>query len=380
VKKFYLLLLLPFFSILCYAQDIEGKIDPVKFFEDESMIDVTVTMDLRGLITGKLKQGLKFPAEFAAKFSDNSEITGPVTMEVRGKSRREICYLPPLKVDFKNKEGTGFSSLGSIKLVNVCEIGKKDNAEYLMKEYLIYKMYNLFTDKSFRVRLLRINYVDREGKRKPIKELGFLLEDVKDMAKRMEYVERKRPLRHTELAHRQQLTRVSMFEYMIGNTDWSVPARHNIKLIVSKADSNAVPFPVPYDFDHSGIVKTDYAMPPPHLEIKDVTQRLYRGFPRTMEELQEVIDEFMLHKEKMYKIIEECEFISAGTKKNMTSYLNGFYHTISQPKIINNEFIRNARKDYKQFLIIKPLACPLLKRKLNYLQKKERALVSQAWF
>jgi hypothetical protein len=345
VKKFYLLLLPAFLSILCFAQNNEANIDPVKFFQDESLIDVTINMDMRGLISGKLKEGLKFPAEFSAKFSDNSEMTGPVTMEVRGKTRRQMCFLPPLKINFKNKEGTGFSSLGSIKLVNVCEIGKKDNAEYLMKEYLIYKMYNLLTDKSFRVRLLRINYIDTEGKRKPIKELGFLLEDVKDLAKRMDFVETKRPLRHTELANRQQLTMVSMFEYMIGNTDWSVPARHNIKLIVTKADTNAVPIPIPYDFDHSGIVKTDYALPPPHLEISDVTQRLYRGFPRTMEELQVVIDEFLLQKPKMYKIIEDCEFISAGTKKNMLSYMNGFYHTITQSKNINTEFIRNARKD-----------------------------------
>jgi hypothetical protein len=345
VKRNYLISLLMAFSVLCVAQEKDGKIDAVKFFEDESMIDLTITMDMRGLISGKLKEGLKFPAEFTAKFSDSSQMSGPVNLEVRGKTRRQMCYLPPLKVDFKNKEGTGLSPLGSIKLVNVCEIGKKENAEYLMKEYLVYKMYNLITEKSFRVRLLRINYVDVEGKRKPIREFGFLLEDVKDMARRMEYVERKRPLRHTELANRQQLTRVSMFEYMIGNTDWSVPARHNIKLLVSKADSNSVPFPVPYDFDHSGIVKTNYALPPPHLEISDVTQRLYRGFPRTVEELQVVIDEFMQQKEKMYRIIEDCEFISAGTKKNMTSYLNGFYHTVSQPKNINNEFIRNARKD-----------------------------------
>ena len=64
------------------------------------------------------------------------------------------------------------------------------------------------------------------------------------------------------------MTRVALFEYMIGNLDWSVPVRHNIKLIVPKEDSNAIAFPVPYDFDYSGLVKTDYAIPPPELELR----------------------------------------------------------------------------------------------------------------
>jgi hypothetical protein len=82
---------------------ITEKIDEVEFFADESMIEVTIMMDLRNMMANKLKEGQKFPASFTAKFEDGSEVNGPVMLEVRGKYRRENCYLPPLKINFKNE-------------------------------------------------------------------------------------------------------------------------------------------------------------------------------------------------------------------------------------------------------------------------------------
>jgi hypothetical protein len=165
------------------------------------------------------------------------------------------------------------------------------------------------------------------------------------MAKRNDMVERKRNVSHTEETDRRQMTRVALFEYMIANSDWSVPVRHNIKLIVSKSDTNSVSYAVPYDFDHSGLVKTDYALPPPQLNITDVTQRSYRGFPRSMEELQEAADEFLQQKEKIYKLISEFDLLSSGTRSEMISFLNGFFDIMTKPKDIKAEFIMNARKN-----------------------------------
>jgi hypothetical protein len=335
--------LLLFYSLS--AQTLTEKIDEVQFFADESMVEVTIMMDMRNMMVNKLKEGQKFPAHFTAKFEDNSEATGPVTLEVRGKFRRENCYLPPLKINFKNKNSPVLTPLGSIKLVNVCETGRKNNADFVLKEYLTYKIYNLFTDKSLRVRLLKINYVDSLGKRKPIQEYGFLLEDVSDMAKRNDCIERKIPVKHTELTNRQHMTKVAMFEYMIGNTDWSVPARHNIKLIVPKEDTLVVPYPVPYDFDHSGLVKTDYALPPPQLSITDVTQRSYRGFARNIEEINLIAEEFLSKKDAIYTLIQDFEYISPNAKKNMLSFLNEFFVALNRPKYLSTEFIQNARKD-----------------------------------
>jgi hypothetical protein len=345
MRKYMAFTALLFLAISLGAQTRTEKIDEVAFFADQSMIEVTIMMDLRNMMVNKLKEGQKFPANFTAKFEDSSEVSGPVMLEVRGKYRRENCYLPPLKINFKNENSPVLTPLGSIKLVNPCEVGRRNNADYVLKEYLTYKIYNLFTEKSLRARLLRINYIDSFGKRKPIQEFAFLLEDVSDMARRNDCIERKTPVKHTELADRKYLTKVAMFEYMIGNTDWSVQARHNIKLIVPKEDTTAIPFPVPYDFDHSGLVKTDYALPPPQLSITDVTQRSYRGFPRNIEEINMMVEEFTAKKETIYNMIQNFEYISVNARKNMVSFLNEFYATLSRPRSVNAEFIQNARKE-----------------------------------
>lgn len=345
MRKYLIIATILLSSFTLCAQTLTEKIDEVQFFADQSILEVTLMMDLKNMMVNKLKEGEKFHARFTAKFEDNSEVSGPVTLEVRGKYRRQNCYLPPLKINFKNETSPVLTPLGSIKLVNVCDVGRKNNADYILKEYLTYKIYNLFTDKSLRARLLKINYVDSFGKRKPIQEFAFLLEDVSDMARRNNCIEKKIPVKHTELTDRQHMTRVAMFEYMIGNTDWSVPGRHNIKLIVPKSDTSAFPYAVPYDFDHSGFVKTDYALPPPQLSITDVTQRSYRGFARNMEEINLMAEEFINKKEIIYNMIRDFEYISDNVKKNMISFLNEFYFTLSRPKSMNAEFIQNARKD-----------------------------------
>jgi len=345
VKLFYAFLVLFSLNSRLLGQTPVSKINEVQFFSEQSTMQVTITLDLRRLMANKLKEGYQFPASFLAKLDDSTEVREPVMLEVRGNFRKNYCYMPPLKVNFKSTAAPVLSPLGSLKLVNVCEVDRRDNTEYLLKEYLVYKLYNLITDKSLRARLLRIRFVDSPGKKKTITEYGFLLEDVKDMAKRNECVERKRNVKHTEETDRQQMTRVAMFEYMIGNSDWSVPVRHNIKLIVPKTDTNAVSYAVPYDFDHSGLVKTDYALPPPQLAIKDVTERSYRGFPRTMEELQAVADEFLQQKEKMYQLIRRFDLLPSVTREEIISFLNGFFSTIAKQSDLKFEFIQNARKN-----------------------------------
>jgi hypothetical protein len=132
---------------------------------------------------------------------------------------------------------------------------------------------------------------------------------------------------------------------MIGNTDWAVRNNHNIRLISSRADStaNKPPYAVPYDFDYSGLVNTDYAVPTPELGIENVTERLYRGYPRTMQELQNVLLVFNEQKEKIFSLINNFEPLSAKNKNEMVDYLDEFYKTISNPRLVQSEFIDKAR-------------------------------------
>jgi hypothetical protein len=271
-----------FALLLCVVQGSAQttKIDRVGFFEEVKPLDVTLVMNIQKMMSKRSKQGYQFEATFLSILSDSTKVKEPVVLEVRGNFRRENCYLPPLKINFKSRGGTIMAPLGSLKLVNVCEDSYRHD-EYLLKEYLAYRIFNLITDKSFRVRLLNLRYVDSAGKKKPIVTHAFLLEDSKAMAKRNNMVEWGGERINTESTNRQQMTIVALFEYMIGNTDWSVPVKHNIRLMVPKEDTLVDPFAVPYDFDYCGLINAEYAVPSEAFAIKSVTQRVYRGFPRT---------------------------------------------------------------------------------------------------
>ena len=234
------------------------------------------------------------------------------------------------------------ASLEKMKMVSTCRMGKEFE-ELVLKEYLSYKIFNILTDMSFRVRLVSITFIDSEGKKKPINQYGFLIEDVDDMAKRNGCRELELKKLQTEATDRKFMTMVALFQYMIGNTDWSVPGDHNIKLLQLRDSVTARPYAVPYDFDFSGLVDAPYAIPDELLGTTSVTERVYRGFPRSMEELQVETKLFNEKKAEIYKLITDFQLLSKKSKDGMIKFLDDFYRTISDPRTIKKEFIDNAR-------------------------------------
>src|SRR5205085_7276423 len=180
-------------------------------------------------------------------------ISEPIRLSARGEFRRTECFVPSIKLDFKSDSSPKLSPLNKLKLVVGCG-ARADDEKLLLKEFLIYKIYNLLTEKSFRVRLLHINYKDTRDKIKAYSQYGFLIEDVDKMAKRNNCAEVEKTVFRSERTDRDQMTLVAIFEYMIGNTDWSVPNYHNIKLMRPKSDSISFPYVIHYDFDFAGLL------------------------------------------------------------------------------------------------------------------------------
>lgn len=336
------LLLLFFFLSFIQLSEAQKRIDEKKFFVDDTPVKATLTTDLSTLINTKMKPK-PMKAVFTYVDSAGENISEDIIINARGQFRRSECYVPPLKLDFKNDSTSQLHSLGSLKLVGPCKFSN-DNEQLLLKEYLIYKMYNFLTDKSFRVRLVQLTYQDSRGKKKTVTEYTFFIEDTDDMAKRNDCKEWRNENVRTEQTNRQQMALVAMFEYMIGNTDWAVPHNHNIRLIRSKTDSLAPAYAVPYDFDYAGLVDAYYAIPDPQLGIEKVTDRLYRGFPRTMEELEPVIELFNHQKENIYALIKNFTPLDERARRNMISYLDEFYKQLNDKRAVRSIFIDNARR------------------------------------
>jgi hypothetical protein len=339
--KAFLSSLLSWFLFAQFASAQSASINVERFFSDTSVVKATIVTNLGKLLREK-ETGYQVQGTFTSSFSDSAFVNAPILLDVRGHFRKDFCYLPPLKIIFKYKKLSPLYTLGSLKLVSECKtFGNYD--QYLIKEFLVYKIYNLITDLSFRVRFLNLSLMDSSGKKKTITEHAFLMEDIKDLAKRNNCTDWKNGKLSAEETDRRQMTIVAIFEYMIGNTDWGVPVNHNTRLIISKIDSLKRPFVVPYDFDYSGFVNTDYAFPDEKLGIENVQQRLYRGFPRSMEELNDVLDIFKKQKDNIYSLINNFDLLTSVSKKDMIHYLDGFYDIIKDPNRVNYAFIKNAR-------------------------------------
>lgn len=336
--KFFVSAIFFLYSVSILAQQ---PIDRVKFFEDNSQITVELEMDHKDLL-GKKESERYLPAKISMKFEDGTTAAGDLQLTVRGNFRKETCYMPGLRLDFKNSTSIALSKLGRPKMVCGCSSGS-DNESLVMKEFLVYKMFNLMTDKSLRVRPMVVTYNDAAGKRKPYTQFAFLIEDIDEMAKRNGMVEVEGTVFQTEVTDRDHMTMISLFQYMIGNTDWSVPNYHNIKLIGPKDDLNARPFAVPYDFDICGFVDPPYATVDEQLGISGVKERLYRGFPRTFDEIKAACKKFIDLKDKFYALVNDNPVLSSKDKSRSLSFIDDFYKIINDDKQIQRTFVDGAR-------------------------------------
>ncbi len=341
MKKNFSLLLL--FITTFYFSDFAQKIDRVKFFEDESVINATLEMDMKDLLGKKAKERY-LPATFSMTFRDGSTVTEKIDVTARGNFRRETCYMPGLKLRFKKDSTSPMYKFKELKLTNGCNSGD-DPGQLVVKEFLVYKIYNLLTDKSLRVRFMNISFKDAAGKRKPYTQYGFVIEDIDDMAKRNGMIEVEGTAYNTEQTNRDQMTIVTLFQYLIGNTDWSVPSYHNIKLIGAKDDKSVRPFTVAYDFDICGFVDPPYATIDEQLQnqISSVTERLNRGFPRTMEELKIAVKLFNDKKADILSLIKNNTNLNSREKTRAVNYVEDFYKTINNDRELQRIFVEGGR-------------------------------------
>jgi hypothetical protein len=312
-----------------------------QFFLDDNPIEVALTTDIRRLRNDK-QNTVFIPAHIIMQFRDSSLISEDISLQPRGNDRKHNCDIASLLLNFKNVSSPKLSPLKKLKLVGGCR-STKMYEELLLKEFLVYKIQNFLSPMSFRVRLLHVTYNDSRLKVKSYTQYAFLLEDINDLAKRNNCVELKRQDVTTFDTNRGEMTFVNLFQYMISNVDWSIIKRHNIKLLVPKNDTLANPYVVPYDFDFSGLVDAVYASTPEEFELHSVTERLYRGFPRSLDELETEINVFNEKKESIMYYINHFELCTPKCRKLMTDYLDEFYKIINNKKSVESIFITNAR-------------------------------------
>ncbi|MBN1250598.1 MAG: hypothetical protein JXR51_02210 [Bacteroidales bacterium] len=266
-------------------------------------------------------------------------------LRTRGNFRRnrENCSFPPLTVNFPKKISKNdeiFKGQNKLKLVVPCKNFDKFQ-EYVIIEYLIYKLYNIITEKSFKVRLAEINLIDSLENKKDYKFKGFFVEENNQMADRNKGKIKNVETFNQEQTIREEMTMFVCFQYLIGNTDWSFYKLHNVKLLY--INDNNKPFPVPFDFDWSGLINAPYAVPAPLLGTQTVKERVFRGFYRTYSEYVPVIKFFNEKRTEINKLFEQSIDLNNKTKERIIEYIDEFYNIINDKSKLENIFIENCR-------------------------------------
>jgi hypothetical protein len=330
------------------AQDnpIGSVQSPALLFQSDEPLYITLSMDVKTVIRD-IEERSSHPAEISYTDQEGKIIKLPIKIKTRGNFRKDPanCNFPPLRLNFSNSTviNTIFEDQDKIKLVTHCRSRNLAYEQNVLKEYLTYKLYNLFTEVSFKVRLVHMTYADTEGRQDTLERMGILIEPNQQMAERNGYKIVKIQRVQQESTDRNKITVLSIFQYLIGNTDWSVPALHNVVLLWEYP--GAVPVVVPYDFDVCGLVNAAYAKPPEHLPIESVTTRLYRGYCRPDEELQLALNEFRHRKDEIYKTCHSIPFLTEKELKKTLKYIDDFFETIENPKAVRKEFHDNCKTE-----------------------------------
>ena len=338
-------------SAVSFAADEAPNKPPgiAPLFADNSLLEVSIEAPLTSLMTERPDEEY-FNGIFRFIATDGTELALDLKLRTRGNYRRqeEHCDFAPIRLNFRTRQvvGTVFSGQDKLKMVTHCENGNPRYEQLLLREYLAYRILNKLTKKSFSVRLMRVNYIDTEGS-KPMKKLGFVIEDDDDVAARNGMrVIKTGDITSDDLDEEQQ-NLVNLFQYLIGNTEYSLFRSEPNKDCCHNADLMAVhedgPYtPLPYDFDFAGIVNAPYAQPNPRYDLQTVRQRLYKGRCVNNHLLPGTIQKIREKKDAIYDLIDELELLSARSRRDMTRYLNSFYRRISTPESIKTRFVEKC--------------------------------------
>jgi len=324
-----------FISLFLFITHLLTASDPDTLFRSDKILRMELRADFTAIQKDRGETPVYHNAELSYKDANRKVVNLPLRIMVRGNFRRnpDNCNFPPLFFNFKKSDvhNTLFEDQDKLKLVTPCQTD-----EYVIEEYVIYKMYNRVTDLSLHVRLVKIEYYDTGLKKTLFEKFSFFIEDKDHAAKRNNAVIKDNFLTPFDL-EQESFRKMAMFQFLIGNKDWFVSSRKNI-IIMQPKDTTLAPYAVPYDFDFSAFVNADYSKPKDQVNHFPESRRTYKGLCYTDAEYKEVFDFYHELRSDFYKIIRKHGYISTETNNQISDYLNQFYNGIKDPEYVKREF------------------------------------------
>ena len=324
---------------------VENAVSGTGLFIDDWVLKMDLIFETRDLCRDQDRSRCEdVPAVLIYSADGQKDQEIPVRLKTRGnwRLRRDICSIPPLFIIFPEDvtAGTLFAGQDLLPLTTHCKSkhGKYDN--YVLKEYLAYRIYNLLSEKSVRVRLAYIQYRKSENSTLPIPHYSFLNEHFRSVAARNGAELWKTEEFDPSHSDPMEMATMELFQYMIGNTDFSALAQHNIVLL---RDPDGKVTPMPFDFDFSGLVDAEYAGPPPALPLNNNRQRLYRGFCHQGLDWDALFRKFRDKRMQVFELIESVPGLSERSRRIALKYMKDFYKILDSPKKRQKKIVEACR-------------------------------------
>jgi hypothetical protein len=302
----------------------------------DSLPSVALDTDWKQLIRKKRRKEYQ-SLEMHVVEPDSSLISFKGKVRSRGNMRKEVCYYPPVKIKLKKKElaKNGFSDMNELKMVIQCKKGKIGES-YLLKEALVYKLHEIIGPNSYQTKVVRLNLM-KEKNDKDAQLLGFFIEHEEEIADRLNgrVIEEGRIA--DPIIDRDSYLKMCFFQYMILNTDWYIPNKHNLEFIKIEGEQNVQI--IPYDFDYCGMVGTAYATPHTTRPIETVMEPYFDGKNVTEEEARNMAAYFLSKKEELLATCRNFTLLEERKREEVERQLMDFFKTLENEKLVLRVFV-----------------------------------------
>lgn len=324
---------------------------PKPLFAADDLLNLRIEAPFNDLIRAAPHSTKGFDAKLTVLTATPETLA--IKLSPRGISRRnpDNCDFPPLRIEFTDKPGAGslFKGQHSLKLVTHCRADFKYQ-DYNLLEYAAYKIQNIITPASSRVRLAEIDYVEAGSGTVRIHRHGFLVEDIHEVAERNGLKEIKADKIDPSQVNASATAKSDLFQYMIGNLDWSdfaaVPHAnccHNIRLLGEAPDSRKDLIPIAYDFDSTGFVNAPYALPPANVPVSNVRMRYFRGLCQFNAQTKDAAQEMLAKRAAIQASLASTPALSDTRKKSTAEYLEAFFGEIADPGKFQGKILAHCR-------------------------------------
>jgi hypothetical protein len=307
----------------------EKKLQSIfEYLTSKEAVHVKLSTDLTQL-NGSRKSDDYIPAVL----TDQNGKKWKVEIKSRGKFRRKNGFFPPIKIKFSKKELAveGYSAHNDLR-VSLPFYEGNDGDDYMVREYLCYRMYEHLTPASVRARLVCMTLSDSHVESWKHEINTIFMEDDDELEQRLEVKEEEIYGLDPDSLLQTQAGLTAAFNYFIGNADWEVAGMRNVKLMRGTPGGKIIL--IPYDFDFSGVVNAPYSKPASMSGLKTIKQRFLMADGIKPEHLRRAYMSIQKEAPALRKIVQS-KYLKNSSQRDILDYLQSFYDNLSSDNTSN---------------------------------------------